>query len=187
VENGGKHLGGTFVVRTSTSKPLALGYVLRQEIARARPGFRVSSMRTQEEWIESQTIRERLLAMLARFFAGGALLLAGVGLYGVLDYSVFQRRREIGIRMALGAQAADVARRVTVNVFAMVLLGAVAGLALGMASVRYIETLLFEVKATESGVLALPALAIFVAAFLAALPAVIHAVRIDPAALLRSE
>ena len=59
--------------------------MLRQEIARARPGFRVSSMRTQEEWIESQTIRERLLAMLARFFAGVALLLAGVGLYGVLD------------------------------------------------------------------------------------------------------
>jgi len=71
-----------------------------------------------------------------------ALLLAGVGLHGVLNYSVLQRRKEIGIRMALGAQAGDVAQRVTVDVFSMVLVGAFAGLAIGMASVRYIEALL---------------------------------------------
>jgi predicted permease len=185
--NGGKTFGGTFVVRTAARNPLALGSTLRQEIKQARPGFRVSSMHTQEEVIESQTIRERLLAMLARFFAGVALLLAGIGLYGVLDYSVFRRRREIGIRMALGAQAADVARGVTLNVFSMVLLGAIAGMALGMTSVRYIETLLFEVKAIELGVVAMPMLAVFCAAILAALPAVIHAIAIDPAALLRTE
>ncbi len=61
--------------------------------------------------------------MLALFFAVVALLLAGIGLYGVLDYSVLQRRREIGIRMAIGAQAGDIARRVTADVFAMVLVG----------------------------------------------------------------
>ena len=185
--NGGKAMGGTFVVRTSTSNPLALGSRLRQEIARARPGFRVSSARTQEEVIESQTIRERLLSMLARFFGAVALLLAGIGLYGVLDYSVLLRRREIGIRMALGAPAGEVARRVTVSVFSMVLLGALAGLALGMASVRYIEALLYDVKATELGMLALPSLAILGAAVLAALPAVVQAVKIDPATLLRVE
>ena len=89
--------------------------------------------------------------MLALFFAAVALLLAGVGLYGVLDYSVLQRRREIGIRMAIGAQAGDIARRVTADVFSMVLVGALAGLALGMASVRYIESLLYQVKADRSG------------------------------------
>jgi putative ABC transport system permease protein len=185
--NAGKAMGGTFVVRISASNPLAFGSMLRQEIARARSGFRVSSMRTQEEVIESQTIRERLLATLARFFGAVALLLAGVGLYGVLDFSVFQRRREIGIRMALGAQAGDVARRVTISVFSMVLLGAIAGLMLGMASVRYIEALLYQVKANELGVLAVPSLALLGAAVLAAVPAVIRAVKIDPATLLRSE
>ena len=130
---------GTFVVRTASANPLALASILRQEVPRARPGFRVSNIRTQAEINQSAHVRERLLAMLALFFAVVALLLAGIGLYGVLDYAVLQRRREIGIRMAIGAQAGDIARRVTADVFVMVLAGAVAGLALGMASARYIE------------------------------------------------
>ncbi|MGH9613825.1 MAG: hypothetical protein ACRD4P_12160, partial [Bryobacteraceae bacterium] len=76
---------------------------------------------------------------------------------------------------------------VTVDVFSMVLLGAFAGVALGLASARYLETLLYEVKATDVGMLALPALMILAAALLAALPAVIRAVRIDPATTLRAE
>jgi ABC-type antimicrobial peptide transport system permease subunit len=156
-------------------------------VPRARPGFRVSNIRTQTELNQSTTVRERLLAMLALFFAGVALLLAGVGLYGVLDYSVLQRRREIGIRMAIGAQAGDIARRVTADVFGMVLAGALAGVAMGMISVRYIESLLFGVKATGAGMLALPSLAILAAALLAAVPAVIRAVRIDPVSMLRAD
>ena len=178
---------GTFLVRTTMSNPLSLAAALRREIPRARPEFRVSRARSQMELVQSQTLRERLLAMLAWFFAIVALLLSAIGLYGVLDYSVLQRRREIGIRMALGAQAGDVARRVTVDVFAMVLVGAVVGLALGMVSVRYIETLLYQVKATDIGMLALPSLVILVAAVLAALPAVVRAVRIDPVTMLRSD
>jgi ABC-type antimicrobial peptide transport system permease subunit len=119
------------------------------------------------------------------FFTAVALLLAGIGLYGVLEYSVLQRRREIGIRIAIGAAAADIARRVTVDVFAMVLVGAVAGLALGVVSLRYIETLLYEVKGTDPGMLAAPFGAIGAAALLAALPAVIRALRIDPVTMLR--
>ena len=183
----GRLKAGTFLVRTSSANPLALASVLRQEVARARPEFRVSNIRTQLEINESQTVRERLLAMLALFFALVALLLAGIGLYGVLDYSVLQRRREIGIRMAIGAQAGDIARRVTTDVFSMVLVGALAGLGLGMASVRYIESLLYEVKATDLGMLAIPWLTILAAALLAAVPAVLHAVRIDPAMMLRAE
>ncbi len=178
---------GTFIVRTSSLNPLAMASTLRAEVPRARPEFRVSNIRTQAELVRAQTLRERLLATLAMFFAVVALLLAAVGLYGVLDYSVLQRRREIGIRMAIGAQAGSIARIVTWEVFSMVLVGAVAGLALGMASVRYIETLFYQVTPTDLGVLALPSLAIFAAASLASLPAVIRAVRIDPVTMLRSE
>ncbi|MGO9258923.1 MAG: ADOP family duplicated permease [Bryobacteraceae bacterium] len=177
----------TFIVRTSSPNPLTLASVLRREVSRARPDFYVSNIRTQKELVLMHTVRERLLAMLALFFAAVALLLAGVGMYGVLDYSVFLRRREIGIRMALGAQAGDIARRVALDVFAMVVAGAVAGLALGMASVRYIESILYQVKATDPEALAIPSLAILAAALLAALPALIHAVRIDPVNVLRAE
>ena len=124
------------------------------------PEFRVSRIRTQLEINQSQTVRERLLATLALFFAIVALLLAGVGLYGVLHYSVLQRRREIGIRIAVGAQAGGIARLVTMDVFAMVLVGAVVGVGLGMLSVRYVESLFYQVKATDLQMLALPSLAI---------------------------
>ncbi len=127
-------LGGTFVVRTSGANSLALASILRREVAEARPEFRVSAIRTQEALEEAQTVRERLLAMLGLFFSGVALLLAGVGLYGVLDYSVVQRRREIGIRVAIGAPSGSIARLVTVEIFAMVVAGAMVGLGLGLAA-----------------------------------------------------
>ena len=178
---------GTFVVRTTSPNPLALASILRQEVPRARPEFRVTNIRTQVEIDQAHTVRDRMLAMLAFFFAAVALLLAGVGLYGVLDYSVQLRRREIGIRMAIGAPSANIARQVTVEVFVMVVVGAVAGMVLGIASTRYIATLLFEVKATDWSRLALPSATILVAAMLAAIPAVVRAVRIDPVNALRAE
>jgi predicted permease len=177
----------TFIVRTSGANPLALAATLRREVSHARAEFRVSNIRTQTEINQSLTVRERLLSLLAQFFAVVALLLAGVGLYGVLDYSVLQRRREIGIRMAIGAQASDVVRRITAGVFSVVFLGALAGLALGIASARYIESLLYQVQPTDLGMLALPSLTIFAAALSAALPAAVRAVRIDPATTLRAE
>ncbi len=178
---------GTFIVRTYSPNPLTLAQTLRQEVPRARPEFRVSNIRTQLEINESQTVRERLLAMLALFFAVVALLLAGVGLYGVLHYSVLQRRHEIGIRMAIGAQARDIARHIIADISLMVMVGALVGLALGMSSIRYVETLFYQVKGTDLPMLALPSLAIVAAALLASLPAVIQAVRIDPAEMLRAE
>jgi predicted permease len=177
----------SFLVRTSGSGALRLAPALRREVQRAGFGFRVANLRTQREIDQAQTVRERLLALLALFFAMVALVLAGIGLYGVLDYSVLQRRREIGIRMAIGAGAAGIARLVTWEVFSMVLAGALAGLALGMLTARYLESLLYQVKSTDPGMLALPGLAIVAAALLAALPAVIRAVRIDPAVTLRAE
>jgi predicted permease len=179
--------GAAFVLRVSGTNPLALVPMLRREITRAGPGLLVSRIVPQTELVEQQTIRERLLAMLASFFAVVALLLAGIGLYGVLNYSLLQRRRELGIRIAIGAPARDIVRRATVDGFAMVLAGAVTGLALALLSVRYIESLVYEVKATDPAPLILPALILFTAALLASVPAAIGAVRIDPVEMLRAE
>jgi ABC-type antimicrobial peptide transport system permease subunit len=89
--------------------------------------------------------------------------------------------------MAIGARAGNIAWRVTAEVFTMVLIGSAAGLALGLASVRYVESLLFQVKGASLSALVIPSLTIFAVALLAALPSVVRAVRIDPANILRSE
>lgn len=177
----------TFLIRTVAANSIELVPTLRKEISQMDPGLRVTTVTTQQEMIDNQALRERLLAMLGLFFAGVALLLAGVGLYGVLDYSVFQRRREIGIRIAVGARAAHILRGVTVVLFSWVLAGAAGGLALGIASAHYIESLLFEVKATDFGSLAIPAIALLSATILAALPPVLRAIRVDPVQVLRTE
>ena len=118
-----KNREATFIVRTTASSPLSMAPMLRREVTRIGLGFRVSNIRTQEELVRAQSVRERLLASIALFFAIVALLLAGIGLYGVLDYSVLQRRREIGIRMAIGAQPAGIARLVTAHILYMVATG----------------------------------------------------------------
>jgi putative ABC transport system permease protein len=182
-----KRSAGVLLVRTSGLNPRALASVLRQAVPQARSEFRVSRIRTQLEINQSHTVRERLLAALALFFAIVALLLAGVGLYGVLHYSVLQRRREIGIRIAVGARAGGITRLVTMDVFAMVFVGAFAGMGLGMLSVRFVESLFYQVKATDLQMLALPSLAILAGAFLAALRPVMQAVRIEPVSMLRAE
>jgi predicted permease len=178
---------GTFVVRTASADPLALAPLLRREVSRARSELRVSNIRTQQEIIDAQTIRERLLAMLALFFAGVALLLAGIGLYGVLNYSVLQRHREIGIRLAIGAPRAGIARLVIAEMLFTVTVGAGAGMGLGLVSARYLESLLFRVKAGDPVMLALPSLVIVMVVLFATLPAVLRALRIDPAEILRAE
>lgn len=177
----------TYVVRLADGAGPGVVSTLREEVKKARSGFRVSSVTTQQSLIDQHSVRERLLATLGGFFAVVALLLAAVGLYGVLDYSVQQRRREIGIRMALGAQPGDLARRVTAEVFAMLVLGSAGGLLLGLGTERYLETLLYEVKGSDWQMMAGPLAVLFGAAALAAVPPVIRAVRFDPAMLLRSE
>ena len=178
---------GILTVRRNVDEPEVLAQTLRRTVVKGQPQFRVSTVRTQTELIAAQTIRERLLATLAPFFGGVALLLAAIGLYGVLHYSVLQREKEIGIRIAVGAQAGNIARLVTTRVFAMVIVGAVVGLGLGAASVRFVTRLLYGVKGTDLSMLLLPAIVLLAAAGLAALPAVMRAVRIDPATMVRAE
>lgn len=178
---------GNFMVRTVSAAPLAMASALRKAIPAIRPEFRVSNIRTQQELIDQHTVRERLLALLGAFFSIVALVLAAVGLYGVLDYSVLQRRREIGIRMALGAQPFNLAWRVSAGIFGMLILGSAIGLTLGLFSERYLESLLFGVHASDWRILATPAAAVFSAAMLAAALPIVRAIRIDPAKMLRAE
>jgi len=176
----------TFTIHTAQN-PLALADSLRQLIAQSHNGLRVSNITTQLDLVRDQTIRERLIAMLAAFFAAVALLLAGIGLYAVLNYSVLQRRREIGIRMAIGSTRAGIVRIVTLDVFQMIALGGCAGVALGFGAARYVQSLFYQVKATDADLIALPTCAMLLSALVATLPAVLRALRTDPTEILRSQ
>ncbi len=179
---------GEFIaVRTASGDPMQMAQILQRAVTQADPEFRVSTVTAQTELIADQTIRERLLAVLAGFFAAVALLLAAIGLYGVLHYSVVQREREIGIRIALGAAAPNIARIVSAQVMKMVVVGAAAGLIAGAASVRFVASLLYGVKGTDASMMVLPAIVLIATAACAAVPAVFRAVRIDPAIMLRAE
>ena len=177
----------TFTVHTDARNPLALAESLRQVIAQGHNGLRVSNITTQLDLFRDQTIRERLIAMLAAFFAAVALLLAGIGLYAVLNYSVLQRRREIGIRMAIGSTRAGIVRLVTLDIFLMIVLGGWAGVILGFGAARDVESLFYQVKATDADIIAWPACAILLTALVATLPAVLRALRTDPTEILRAE
>ncbi len=177
----------TFVIHTDAQNPLVLADSLRQFIAQRHNGLRVSNVTTQLDLVRDQTIRERLLAMLASFFAGVALLLAGIGLYAVLNYSVLQRRREIAIRIAIGSTRAGIVSIVTRDVFLMIALGGCTGIALGFGAARYVASLFYEVKATDVDMIALPGCAMLLTALVATLPAVLRALRTDPTEILRAE
>ena len=179
--------GASFVARVAEGRAAAAGSMLRQAVTRAQPGFLVSRVVPQTELVQQQTIRERLLATLAAFFAVTALLLAAIGLCGVLQYSVAQQRREFGIRIAVGAPALEVVRRATTNGLAMVMLGAGVGFGLARASTQFIETLVYGVKATDSATVAWPTAVLLIAAMAACVPPALTALRIDPAEMLRAE
>jgi predicted permease len=177
----------SFVVRVAGGSAAAEGPMLRRAVSRAGAGFLVSRVVPETELVEQQTIRERLLATLASFFAGTALLLAAIGLYGVLQYSVAQQRRELGIRIAVGAPAREVVRRATANGLGMMAVGAAAGLGLARISGRFIESLVYGVKATDLATVGWPAAVLLVAAVAACVPAAVAALRIDAAEMLRAE
>ena len=174
------------LVRTS-GDPMALAPVLRRDIARASPGFHVQDVGLQAALVRRQMVRERLLATLSLFFAGVAVLLSGIGLYGVLNHAVIQQRREIGLRMALGAGPAHVVRRIVLDLLRLVCAGAVLGLAGGMAFGQLAESLLFQVSASDPAAIMTPHVALGVTGALAALIPAARAVRIDPVQTLRSE
>jgi hypothetical protein len=178
--------GATLVIRTAAD-PAALIPGLRRDVMRARPDARLRLVAPQTALVRRQLIRERLLASLSGFIAAVALLLAGIGLYGVLHHAVTLQQRQISIRVALGARAAQVVRQVTGGTLGVVAAGALAGLAGGLAFGRVIERLLYGVVATDAIALATPLLVLAAAAVLATLPPALRAARIDPADTLRAE
>lgn len=182
----GDSSNSTFLVRTAAESSSIPG-LLRSEISKARSDFRVQNVTTQSALIRRHSITERLLAALSFFFGATALVLAGMGLYSVLSYAIVRRRREIGIRRALGAQSLDVVWRVMAECAGPLCLGMAIGVGTGLACERYFRWLLFDVRATELAMLVTPAAALIVVALIAALQPAAQAVRIDPAETLRAE
>ena len=170
-----------------TGDPAVLGARLREEVRAASPLFRVTTSRPNRDVIDRTLLRERLMALLAGFFALVGLVLAAVGLYGVMSYSVVQRTREIGIRMALGARQLRVVRAVFTDASAAAVAGAIVGLAGGLYASRFVETLLFEVKPLEFWSLALPIGTLLLTAAIAATLPALRAARVDPVIALRYE
>jgi ABC-type antimicrobial peptide transport system permease subunit len=147
----------------------------------------VASVSTQAAAVEQTLLRERLLAVLSGFFAVVGLVLTAVGLYGVLSYTVVQRTREIGIRMALGARRRAIVHAVLADAAVTTLAGTACGLAAGVYLSRFVRTLLFEVAPMDFWSVALPLAAVLLSASLAAVLPGLRAARVDPMVALRYE
>jgi ABC-type antimicrobial peptide transport system permease subunit len=161
--------------------------VLRREIESIDPRLQVRDSILQSTRIANTLVSERLLAWLAGFFAIAALILAGVGLNGVIGYFVARRTKEIGIRMALGAERPAVVRLIMGNVATLIAVGIAGGIAGSLALAGYAESLLFDIKPTAFLSLALPLIGLLAASIIAALSPAIRATRLDPVTTLRYE
>jgi len=160
---------------------------LRAEVRAATPLFRVTSVTALTAMVNRTLVHERLLALLAGFFALVGLVLTAVGLYGTLSYAVVQRTREIGIRVALGARAVGAVRSVLTDSARTTLIGAACGLAGGLYAARFVETMLFEVALLDVSSLALPLGMLLLATLVAAALPAWRAARVDPVIALRRE
>jgi putative ABC transport system permease protein len=143
--------------------------------------------RTLEEDLGAAVLQERLIASLSAFFGGLALLLAALGLYGVMSYSVTRRRNEIGIRMALGAEPRSVVRLVLTHVALITLVGLIAGIAGAVATGRFINALLFNLATYDRTMIAVTTVTLAMAAAIAGYVPARRASRIDPMTALREE
>ncbi|HUE03827.1 MAG TPA: FtsX-like permease family protein, partial [Bryobacteraceae bacterium] len=178
--------GATLNIRTA-SRSASLIPWLRKEIETAAPALEVRGTILLADQIDNTLIGERLLALLAGFFSIVALLLAGVGLYGVVNYAVIRRTREIGIRIALGAPREEVVRSVVSGAAMPVIAGIVLGVAGGLGLARYLATQLFGVRPADLASIAAPVVCILIAAVAAVLPPAVRAASADPLVALRHE
>jgi putative ABC transport system permease protein len=177
---------GSLVVRTKVP-PLGLVEPTRKEILAVDPEQPVSNISTMNQMIADSVAQRHLTLILLSMFAGAAVLLAAIGLYGVMAYAVVQRTHEIGVRMALGAQRRDVVKLVLRGGLQLTLLGVLFGLAGSLAVTRVLASQLFEVRTTDpSAFLGVSVLLVLVALAACYVPAR-RATKVDPMVALRYE
>ncbi|MFL6255011.1 MAG: ABC transporter permease [Pyrinomonadaceae bacterium] len=177
---------GTFVARTS-GEPTSIAPALRRELAAIDRDLPLYNMSTMERVLSDSISRRRFQMILIAAFAGVGLLLAAVGIYGVISYSVAQRRHEIGVRMALGARAANILRLVVGQGLGLTLAGVGLGLAGAFVLTRVLASLLYGVSATDPLTFACVSLALLGVALLACLVPARRATKVDPMIALRYE
>jgi putative ABC transport system permease protein len=169
----------TLVVRTRV-EPASMIEAVRREISAIDPEQAVFNVKTLEQWLTESIALRRISMFVLAGFAALALLLAAIGIYGVLAQSVMQRTHEIGIRMALGAQMRDVLRLILNHGMALVAFGIVAGIAAALGVTRLMTNLLFGVGATDPGTFAAIALLLGTVAFVACYLPARRAAKLDP-------
>ena len=176
----------TFVVRTAVP-PLSLSNSVAGIVRKLDPEVPLADVRTMEQVVGLSLARPRTLSVLLTAFAVIALLLAAVGVYGVMSYSVSQRTREIGVRMALGATAESVFRMVLGQALRLVAGGTVAGLIAAAMLTRLLETLLFETGTLDGLTFAATAVVLVAVAALASFVPARRGTRVNPIEALRAE
>lgn len=175
-----------FELRTAAD-PQAVLPAIRKVMAEVNANMPLFNVQTESQQIDRILFQERLVARLATLFSILALVLASIGLYGLLSYEVSRRRREIGIRMALGAQTGDVMRLVVKQGIALAVVGAVLGIGAAIAAARYLSSMLYEVRGHDPGTVIAVALLLVVVSLVASVLPAKRATRVDPMVTLRYE
>ncbi len=176
----------TLVMRTN-GDPLNVAAAARREIQAIDPDQPVADVRTMRSWMDELTARSRFGTLLLTIFAGLALALAAIGIYGVMSYSVTQRTHELGIRIALGAQARDVLKLILGRGLALTLVGIAIGLVASFALTRVLSSLLYGVSATDPVTFGGLSLLLTGVALLACYIPTRRAMKVDPMVALRNE
>jgi putative ABC transport system permease protein len=174
------------VVRT-VGEPQSVAQAVRQAVRSIDADQPLSQVRTMDALLEESVGQRRLAMLLLGLFAGIALLLASIGIYGVMSYSVAQRSHEIGIRMALGAARAHVLRLVMGQGMTLVLIGLVLGVLGALLVTRLLASQLFGVEPTDPATFSIVALVLCGVAVVATLVPALRATRVDPLVAVRQE
>ena len=180
-------VSGLSIVTRTSSDPIELAGAIRREAAQLDPDIPVSKIMTMEEVVARSIWQPRLYAMLFAVFAGGTLMLALIGIYGVMAFLVQTRTHEIGVRMALGATARDVFKLIVGRGMKLTAFGVVIGVGGAVALTRLMHGLLFNTSATDPVTFILISILLSVAAFLACYIPARRAAKVDPLVALRYE